>query len=134
VIRLQKLGIGIVLLLAASPAMADAMPDVPRHIITVRNTTNVALTCRLQVDGKTAETLLFAPGQEWQRRVTSTTSAGSMSCAAPVKRVLFQLSPGRRYFLIRSLTKEGYLRGGKQDFGKGGAMISVDLRDVTTGK
>jgi hypothetical protein len=113
----------------ATAALADSAPQVPRSILSVRNTTNVALTCRVQIDGNSSETLLFAPGQEWQRRVVSPTSIGSMSCAAPVRAVLFKLAPGRRYVLIRSMSKEGYMRGAKNGFG----FLSVDLRDVSTG-
>lgn len=128
----KRAGVIAALLTISAPLIAE-MPQIPRHILSIRNTTNIVLTCRLQIDGYAAETLPLSPGQEWQRRVTSTTSMGSMTCAAPVRRVLFKLQPGRRYVLLRSATKEGYLRGGKGDPFRTSSMLTVDLRDVTIG-
>ncbi len=109
---------GVSLLSAAvivpTPALADMRAQVPRYILSVRNTTSVSVTCRLQVDGNAAETFLFTPGQEWQRRVTRTNAIASMTCAAPVRAVLFKIMPGRRYVLIR-----------------GGKDMSIDLRDAS---
>ena len=97
------------------PAAADMRAQVPRYILSVRNTTTNTLTCRLQVVGNAAETFLFIPKQEWQRRVTRTNAVASMTCAAPVRAVLFKIVPGRRYVLVR-----------------GGKDMSVDLRDASS--
>jgi hypothetical protein len=126
---LRRTAVGL-LAVAATSAFASALPQIPRSIVSVRNTTNVALTCKLQLDGNATETLVIAPGQELQRRVVNAASGGSMTCAAPVKRVQFRLAPGRRYVLIRSMGKEDSVRlpsNPKSRFYSG----TIDLRDVT---